>query len=191
MLLRDVVEQTSWPEVKSALLWSYPDASDSLAGYRKVLEQLRRLDPSSSNMRIIVEEATESFGDEDSRYTSVYGKDGTKNHELEDFDAGGGNPDSEFADSEAKFGLSFHKREEWLGMRIDPISLSSYTASQIVAHCLWDMTFHGFEQMEVDATLEELNRRVAELKDLSEKEREKRLVPAEEVFRRLRERIDT
>ncbi|TAM48214.1 MAG: hypothetical protein EPN55_00570 [Gammaproteobacteria bacterium] len=66
-------------------------------------------------------------------------------------------------------------------MDIDPQTLRDYTPAQIMAHCLWEMTFHGFEQSEIQAERDEIKRRVEELDSMTEEERRKRLIPWEQV----------
>lgn len=47
------------------------------------------------------------------------------------------------------------------------------------------MTFHGFEQITVQEELAELKRRVDEIDGMTEEERERCLIPADELRRNL------
>ena len=71
-------------------------------------------------------------------------------------------------------------------MGIDPATLERFTAAQIVSHCLWEMTFHGYEQTEIAARRDELSRQIAEVDAMTDEEKERKLIP----FERLREEID-
>jgi len=71
-------------------------------------------------------------------------------------------------------------------MSIEPDTLTQYTPAQTIAYCLNDMTFHGFSEADSREFSEELERRVAEIDAMSEKERAEKLIPAEKVFADLR-----
>jgi hypothetical protein len=55
------------------------------------------------------------------------------------------------------FGLDFKPWNEWLGMHLEPNSLEQFSHDEIVAHCLWEMTFYGFDQTTIQTVFEELN----------------------------------
>ena len=59
---------------------------------------------------------------------------------IEEFDVHGVEPDS--GDSVA---LDFQPWEVWLGMEIAPDTLQRYSRAEVVAHCIHEMTFYGFE----------------------------------------------
>lgn len=70
-------------------------------------------------------------------------------------------------------------------MEIDPETLQTYTAPQIVAHCLWEMAFHGFEQAQIRAERDEIKRRFTELDAMTEEELKERTIPWERIKRLL------
>ena len=45
---------------------------------------------------------------------------------------------------------------EWLGMEIDPDTLTRYTEPDIIAHCLWEMTFFGYTLEDIRQTWDEI-----------------------------------
>lgn len=97
--------------------------------------------------------------------------------------------DSEYANSETDFALSLEPWEHWLGMEVDPATLEGYTKPEVAAHCIWEMTFHGLEQSQIQETREELRRRVDELNAMTEEERKEKLIPMEQLMRNLDERM--
>lgn len=185
MTLAELIAQTTWPEVRAALQWNYDDAKESIGGYRKVFTELKRLTPASSDMRLIVRKSTQTVIGEPAQL-EVVGHNGTLNSELRDFQYLKANVDEEYAHAEVDYSLSFQPWEEWLASEIDEVTQSSFTGPEIVAHCIWDMTFHGFEQVAIQEELAELNRRVDELESTTEEERERLLIPADEVHSRLK-----
>jgi hypothetical protein len=64
---------------------------------------------------------------------------------------------------EVSFGLDFKPWNEWLGMNLEPNSLEQFSHEEIVAHCLWEMTFYSFDQTRIQAVLEKLNEMIPNL----------------------------
>lgn len=187
MNFAELLKSVTWPDVKAALFWSYPDVAEFLEDYRLALAKLKQLQPVASSMRIIVKKPYRPGFDEEP-FIEVIGRNGQLNREQVDFQYFQDKDD--YANAETDFSISFHRREEWLGMEIDAASLDHFTASQITAHCIWDMTFHGFEQSEVQETLDEIKRRYDEIKSMTDEEKEKRLIPADEVMKNLRSKFE-
>jgi hypothetical protein len=89
----------------------------------------------------------------------------------------------EFANSEVEFALDFQPRAEWLGMVVEEETLGAYATAAIVALCIHEMTFFGFSEEQVTECKEEIGRRAEEVRSMSEAERQKFLIPAEEAFK--------
>jgi hypothetical protein len=53
-------------------------------------------------------------------------------------------------------------------MTIEPETLVTYSPAHVIAHCLNDMTFHGFNEADIREFRDELDRRMAEAKKMSE-----------------------
>ena len=79
--------------------------------------------------------------------------------------------------------------EEWLDMAIDPASQQDYSDPKILAHCLWEMTFFGFDQTTIRNQKEELDRRVKELDNMAEDEKKERLIPMEQVLKKIESKL--
>jgi len=182
MTFSELLDSVSWAETKAALLWCYPDSARSLEGYRRTLARLQRLTPVDSNMRIVLKEGVEE-GVDHGPFIEVVGRNGQLNRDQPDFKHFRCSVDSAYASSETDLSLSLEPWEHWLGMRIDAGTLSRFTPPQIAAHCLWDMTFHGFEQWQVKEGMEQINRRADELAAMTEEDRKRNLIPMEEVVR--------
>jgi hypothetical protein len=108
----DLVKSLRWPDVKASLLWSYADAAESLDGYQLVWAKLRTLVPVQSNMRIIVKESFQE-GLDDKPIVDVVGRNGELNRDQSDFQNFSNPIDSEYANSETEFSLSFRPWEQW------------------------------------------------------------------------------
>ena len=183
MKLAEVIEKASWAETKACLLWNYSDVEKGMAGYERVFRKLRKLQPTSTRMRIFIRKTFREGLDEEP-FTEVVGKNGTLNKELEDFKHLNKSEDSEYANSEVEYALEFHSWEEWLGMEVDSATHQKYAYPEILAHCLWEMTFMGFDQDTIREEKQELERRGNELKNMTEKERKEKLIPLEQMTKR-------
>lgn len=140
MKFAELVYKYKWDEVCPALIHLYPNDQKNIAVFKMVFEQLQTLTHAESNMRIILEEVFDEF--ENGWYTCVSGKNGTLKKEE--------NPeifkDDKIGNQEVSYGIEFVDWEEQLGMDIDPGSISNYPETDIIAHCLWEMTFYGYTQ---------------------------------------------
>ena len=189
MKLSEVFEKTSWAETKASLIWNYPDTKESLAGYEKVFYSLRELPPSSTTMRLSIRKTFREGLDEEP-FMEVVGKDGTLNKELEDFQYLNKAKNSDYANAEVEYALEFHPWKEWLGMKIDATTCRHYPPPEILAHCLWEMTFMGFDQETIRKEKQELIKTVEEIDSMTAEERKDRLIPLDKVKERMAERQD-
>jgi hypothetical protein len=62
-----------------------------------------------------------------------------------------------------RYGLDLSRWEEWLAVRVPQSLLDKMMATEIVAHCLWEMTFYGFTQEKIAAFRAELENNVKEI----------------------------
>jgi hypothetical protein len=60
-------------------------------------------------------------------------------------------------------GLDLWPWEEWLALRVPQSLLDKMTATEIVAHSVWEMTFYGFTQEKIAAFRAELECSVKEI----------------------------
>ena len=188
MDLSQLISTTEWTEVERSLLQQYPDARESLEGYRDTFFQLRRLTPVTTSMRLRIRN-TFRPGLDDQPFPEVVGKNGTLNRDQEDFKHLGKAEDSTYALAETEFALELEPWDEWLGMEIDADTLDKYLPSEIVAHCLQEMTLFGFNEADIGAQRAELQRRVDELDAMSEQEKKEKLIPVEQVFKNIEAHI--
>jgi hypothetical protein len=184
MHLSHLISVADWTDVERSLVQHYPDARESLDGYRETFFHLRRLRPVATTMRICLRTTFRRALD-DEPFLEVVGRNGTLNRDSEDFGYLGEAEDSIYALSEAEFALEFEPWSGWLGMEIDAETLGRYLSSEIVAHCLWEMTCFGFDEAAIDARRDELKRRVDELNAMTEEEKKERLIPMEQVLGKL------
>lgn len=142
MLFRDLVLKYSQAQVETAILRLYPEQARNCAGYQHVLRQLRVLPPKASVFRIVIENMT----DEDSGkpYASVYGKSRVPEGPQK------ARSPEHFSEARESYAIEFVPWAEWLGMEIDPATLASNDELDVMAHCLWEMTFAGYSPVAIE-----------------------------------------
>jgi hypothetical protein len=141
MRLKDLVDRYTWQDVEaSGVLQTYQSYDRNVEGYRKVLAELKSLTPDTvkDKMRICVHE----YWEDDTRCYSVDGKNGTLRVEASSTqyvhdDAGL---------QEQTYALDGTEWTQWLAMEIDQMALARLSEPAILAHCLWEITFYGFER---------------------------------------------
>jgi len=51
--------------------------------------------------------------------------------------------------TDESYAIEFRPWAEWLDMDIDEETLSNYLESEIIVHCIWEMTFCGYDNDDV------------------------------------------
>jgi hypothetical protein len=142
MRLKDIINSVSWPDVWYAMMEYYPDQEQNLEGYHKVFHELLEKDPTNEyDMDLVIKAVVE---DDDHTYYHVYGLDNTD--------------DTEYA-------IDFMPWSEWVNMKVPDILVVIYPKEDIVAHCLWEMTFCGYHEEEIQAKMNELKAMVEDIKN--------------------------
>jgi hypothetical protein len=186
MILKQLIEDTSWEEIKESLIRVCKVSDDNFDGYMSVIQKLSDMEPVLNKTRICVEwvPPDEKFNDEG--YWDVHGKDGTLQKDTDDFQFFK-DCSEEFANSEVTYAIEFTPWKEWLGMEIDPETANNIelTRSDIVAQCLWEMTFCGYEEEEIQEKVDDLKKRVEDFEKMTPEEIKNNTCTLEELKERL------
>lgn len=188
MKFADLVDSVEWSSVEDHLLSDFPEAEKVIDGIRSAFHTLRDLPAVDTDMRIVVQENDRGTFGEDP-FTEVVGQDGTLNKELDDFEYSDASEDSEYANEEVDYGLSLTPWDEWLGMDVENESLETYSEPELVANCLWEMTFHGYTQKQIEEYREGLEHRSEKIEDMTDEERREHLIPLEDVKNEVEENL--
>lgn len=162
MRLVDLIEKVELGKLKERMRILYYNEEDcdfenEFAGYLSVLDILSKMTPRESKMFIHVTEVFDSF--DDIRYTSVSGYEDQNGWQA--------------------FALGFTSWEEWLGMDIESGSLRNYSFTDLLAHILWEMTFFGYTNEEVQEVICDIKETVDQIKS---GEADLELVDLDEMF---------
>ncbi len=140
MILSDIVKTNDWPEVENILLKIYPDKIEDSKAYQNVFQHLQEMEAEEDTIEIVIQSAREDDA-EDSSFIDVYGIDRKSKEEASE-----------------PLALEYVRWEKWLGMTIQQQTITEFTEPEIIAHCLYEMTWAGFDQKEIQKKLSEIRR---------------------------------
>ena len=143
MILKEIINQVQWPDVAIAIVTEHPWCRKRLEGYKIVFETLRLMESAESEFSIKIDYTSDILKPE-YKYPDVYGvKEGINE----------------------RWSFSFSPWKEWLGMVVCQEALEGFTMSQIVANCLFDMTFFGFTEEIISKEMQKLEDSIKESKE--------------------------
>ena len=162
LLFKDIVQACSFGNVKKSLLRLYPDQKRNITGYRYVFESLRhmRYRRNKEGMKIRIEKV----GRGKNQYFDVSGVCAEGGHQS--------------------FALEYTSWAKWLGYEVEQATLKKMPKEEIVAHCLWEMTFIGFTQKKIRRRLAAMEKQVKDVKEGRAK-----TIPHEEIMALLESRV--
>jgi hypothetical protein len=147
MTLKDLLDLYNDDAIISHLIYLYPKEKYNKSGYRKALKTLRHLKPKKTDMKLRIETVTDDFETPPTTYVRVDG-----------------------LIKRTYYAIEFTPWAEWLSSPIMRKSLKEFHQLDILCHCLWEMTWDGFEEEQIQGKIKELNKRVEEIKkDLDKK----------------------
>ena len=166
MKFTDLIKTNSWLSIEMVLLQCYPDEKKNIAAYEQIFNNLQLMEAVACGISIVVSTEQDAF--DESEYVNVSGRE---NNPKE-------NP-NKLTDSLA---IEFTPWNEWLGMDIDKDTLQDFTELEIIAHCLFEMTFMGFDEEEIQAEMDKLKDIADEYKNMSEEEKKENTISLDELF---------
>ena len=168
MKLLQLIKSYNWLSIEMTLLNLYPDQIKIITEYRNVFETVQTLEPIDNDMLIVITEyKSDTFdGTEDNAsYVDVSGRKLINDPTL-------------FSNS---YAIEFENWGKWLGMELAPETLKFYNELEIISHCLYEMTFCGYEQDEIQEKFQSINKTVEEYKNLSSEEKKLKTYTLEEL----------
>jgi len=175
MKLHDLIKSNNWLSIEMTLLKLYPDQKEITDKYRTVFENLQLAEPVKYEMLIVLteyESGTDGTNESTSTYIDVAGR------KLKQ------DPNS-FSNS---YAIEFVKWENWLGMEIAPETLENFNELEIISHCLYEMTFCGYGQDEIQAQFNSINKTINEYKNLTDEEKKEQTISLDNFKKKLEEK---
>lgn len=162
MTLKQLILNNTWPTISTVFIETYPDSEKSMAGYKTVFTKLVLLNPEETDISIVI--TKEKDGDEE--YIDVSGLHNHPRNKEETYSQG----------------IEFTPWRKWLGMDISKESLNDFSEAELIVHCLYEMTFEGFEEEDIENRIISIDKSRMERESLTEEESEAIAISVEEIL---------
>ena len=172
MKFKILIKSNSWLSVEATLLKLYPDEKKNILGYEEVFNKLLFTNAEKQDMSIVVAKKKDDFDGEE--YVDVSGKYNNPKNEEEGF----------------LHAIDFTAWSKWLGMDIYEESSQNFSELEIIAYCLFEMTFIAFEEEEIQEELNKLDQQVEEIKNMTEEEKREKFTSWEDFMKELENEED-
>ena len=163
MTFKQLLQTNSWINISCFFLETYPDAKENMEGYETVFEKLAVMDPEETDMSIVI--SKEKDGDEE--YIDVSGLYNNPKNEEEHYSQG----------------LEFTSWRQWLGMNISKDNLSNFSELEIIVHCLYEMTYVGFSEEDIQKRISRMEKSSKERESMTEEEQAEINASVEELLK--------
>lgn len=154
MQFKDLIQTNNWLSVSITLTKLYPDQSESLVAYENVYATLLQMKTADSEIEIILKQC---YDDETNEESYV--------------DVSGIKKDNQNLQSAESLAIEFVPWAEWLAMTVGSNTLKQFTELEIISHCLYEMTFMGYDEKEIQQQLADINATAKEYENMSPEER--------------------
>ena len=168
MILKKVIESNNWLSVEMTFIKLYPNQIELINDYRNVFEKLQYLKAETNDMLIVLTEYLEDF-EENSDVENTYVDVSGRKLVIEE---------NSFSNS---YAIEFVKWEKWLGMELAPETLENFNELEIISHCLFEMTFFGYEEEEIQEQFESINDKIEDYKAFSENEKKEKTISIDKI----------
>lgn len=171
MKLYELIKSNHWLSIELTLLKLYPEQEEFLDDYRIVFEKLQSTSVKEQHLEIVFTECFDYTDDENEgeHYIDVSGQKKTEDS----------------AASSISYALEFKEWNKWLGMDIASSTIENFSELEIIAHCLNEMNFIGFDEEEIQEELKLLNGTIETYQQMSEEEKKKNTNSLENFLKEL------
>ncbi len=178
MKFKDLIKSHNWLSIEVTLLQLYPDQEKIIDEYKSVFEKLQTMESNNHEMLIVLTEC-ESGKEDENEFNSTY------------VDVSGRKLKPETDDSITNsYAIEFVKWEKWLGMKLATETLNNFNELEIIAHYLFEMTFCGYEQEEIQEQFDSINKAIDYYENLTDEEKQEQTISLEELKKKLGEKGD-
>jgi len=156
-ILQDIFSEVEWEKVWKTLIEFYPSQSyeekDYFEVFWKIIGKVPVIDDMYLDISYIEEENSED------NYYDVCGvRDGDDN----------------------SYAIEYIPWDEWAGLKINEKLKWEYEKEEIVAHSLYELTYCGFVEEEIQARFKEIMDDINEIENMTEEELEERTVTVDD-----------
>lgn len=143
----------------------YLSDEDEIDAHKEAFEKLLRLPDEPSDIQIDIRHIQDDGED----YYEVCG--------LEKIEEKGEEKTEHLA-------IEFSPWSEWLGMQISEDTEKEYNELEIISHCLYEMTYAGFTEEEIQNEFSKFVNTVGEYKNMTEEEKQKNTISLDELMKK-------
>lgn len=154
MKFNTLIKTTNWLSVKTTLLDLYPEQISSIDAYQQVFEKLNLMQPVEVAIEIVIHQ----YYDDETFLPSCVS-------------VGGINLKPNKDDINNGLAIEYTPWNKWLGMGINKLTQKEFTELEIIAHCLYEMTYAGYDEKEIQADLEKIKKIAEEYENMSPEEK--------------------
>jgi len=165
MKLAEIIRTNNWLSVELTLLNLYPDQQENIEAYKEVYKKLVTSEIEESEIQIEIEKAYDEVTSEEN-IPHIYGTKSRKN-------------ENQITENLA---IEFVPWKEWLGMNLSRKALADFNELEIISHCLYEMTFMGYIEDEIQGQLTDLEKTVNEYKNMSAEEKKNNTRSIDDLF---------
>ena len=146
MKFKEAVMQADADKVAEVIKKEYPDQIELIEDFKKLLEDLKNMEPAAKEEDITV--AVDWAEPEEDLETEGH-------YRVHGYEPG----------KDLFWSIEVSPRDQWLAWKADKRFIMMNGVDKYIAHCLWEMTFCGFEQADIDEFISEIGQRVEDVKD--------------------------
>lgn len=168
MRLNELIETNNWLSVSMTLTSLYPDQNEGLEAYKKVYGILQQTVPTNSEIEIVLQQCYDDETNEESY-----------------FDVSGLKRDSQNLQLTNSLAIEFVPWTEWLGMTVSSDALNQFSELEIISHCLYEMTFVGYDETEIQKQFSIIETTFEEYKNMTKEEKQKNLKSLDDFLKEL------
>lgn len=168
MTLKHLITDYNWISIALVLKELYPEQKSNLEGYEAVYNKLMIMKPEPSELSICVTNEVDDFDGE--AYVHVSGI-----YEI---------PRTE--EEKWSHAIEFVPWKEWLGMEITQDSLNNFSELEIIAHALFEMTFVGFDEKNIQSKLNSIEGSAEDFKNWTDEEKKVQTYSMDELLKLLK-----
>lgn len=168
MRLKELIDTNNWLSVSMTLTSLYPDQEEGLEAYKKVFGFLQDMTPTDSDIEIVLTQCYDDETNEES-YVDVSGRKQN-------------NDDFQLTESLA---IEFVPWTRWLGMTVSSDTSKQFSELEIISYCLYEMTFVGYDEKEIQRQFSIIKSTVDEYKNMTAEERQKNSKPLDDFLQEL------
>jgi hypothetical protein len=128
MILKDLIKEIPFEEVKKRLNVLYPNSKRNIKGYENVYKLLLKKRPRKSTTIISLEWVEKEKDSDDGGYWDVHGRE---------------------PNDDTRWALDLSTFSQWSGFTVGPELPLRKDKVTLLCHILWEMTFHGYSDKEI------------------------------------------